>query len=394
MRLNNNVYLISGKSGNACLYDLRNEFAEIYHMKREEADRIRDFLNGNDKRINDQLKDLINKGAIADSKDNRIEDNSYEQRIRFAWIEITKRCPYKCKHCYNESDKHLNLKSMSFTDFKNACDKLKRYGINRVTLIGGEPTIHPQFTDFLLYCSDLFDDIEVFTNGYVCSDEMIEIYKKNKIKIALSYYSDICDEYEKVTSCNGSFERINHTIELLQKHNIRYRLHCVQMKNIAHTDGFLDKLDGKPDYPKMCGSATFDLYDKSMLINKCIDINRFRQKYTSVEILRNIKGHNCFSEKIYVDCDLNVFPCSMERQLSHGNLKDAELEDVLRDDIMLLNKDHIQGCSDCEYRYVCFDCRSDRISENHLEKPWYCLYDEKKGVWKNVDTLAERRPMQ
>ena len=48
---------------------------------------------------------------------------------------------------------------------------------------------------------------------------------------------------------------------------------------------------------------------------------------------------------------------------------------------------------ECEYRYICFDCRPDSISDNIYEKPWYCTYNPREGKWEDrerfVDDLLE-----
>ena len=35
----------------------------------------------------------------------------------------------------------------------------------------------------------------------------------------------------------------------------------------------------------------------------------------------------------------------------------------------------------CEFRYACYDCRPDRISDSLYAKPYYCTYDVSKGEW-------------
>ena len=80
----------------------------------------------------------------------------------------------------------------------------------------------------------------------------------------------------------------------------------------------------------------------------------------------------------------------MERRISHGNLKSSSLENLLTESILRLGKDHINECKDCEYRYACFDCRANSLSDNVLEKPWYCTYDPYQGEWEDPERFIER----
>lgn len=97
-------------------------------------------------------------------------------------------------------------------------------------------------------------------------------------------------------------------------------------------------------------------------------------------VTRLVSGHNCFSNRIYISSDLNIYPCVMERRISHGNIKENTL---LEFDTKILNynKDYIDGCKNCEYRYACFDCRPNSLDENISSKPWYCTYNVNDGTW-------------
>ena len=74
-----------------------------------------------------------------------------------------------------------------------------------------------------------------------------------------------------------------------------------------------------------------------------------------------------------------------------GNVaKDDSLDNVLKDEIQELwriTKDDVLVCSDCEYRYVCFDCRpiSEGANEgrgNYKSAPYpRCTYNPYEGEW-------------
>jgi hypothetical protein len=53
--------------------------------------------------------------------------------------------------------------------------------------------------------------------------------------------------------------------------------------------------------------------------------------------------------------------------------------------VIRLNKDKIDVCCGCEFRYLCFDCRPDAsgLSANMLSKPWNCTYLPAEGQWSN-----------
>jgi hypothetical protein len=68
-------------------------------------------------------------------------------------IELTNACPRKCANCTRFCGHHEEPFFMDFETFKKAVDSLKGFrGI--VGIMGGEPTIHPEFKKFIEYYRD------------------------------------------------------------------------------------------------------------------------------------------------------------------------------------------------------------------------------------------------
>jgi len=79
-------------------------------------------------------------------------------------IQITTRCNFHCAHCaYSCTAEGID---MNFDTFKKAI-KLAKNRKERVTISGGEPTIHPLFLKYLYYALDKLgkQKIGVVTNG-------------------------------------------------------------------------------------------------------------------------------------------------------------------------------------------------------------------------------------
>lgn len=65
-------------------------------------------------------------------------------------IDITNACPHNCSNCTRLCGQHKEPFFMDFETFKKAVDSLKDYkGI--VGVMGGEPTLHPEFEKFVEY---------------------------------------------------------------------------------------------------------------------------------------------------------------------------------------------------------------------------------------------------
>ena len=65
-------------------------------------------------------------------------------------IDITNACPHSCSNCTRFCGHHKKPFFMDFETFKQAVDSLKDFP-RVVGMMGGEPTIHPQFEKFANY---------------------------------------------------------------------------------------------------------------------------------------------------------------------------------------------------------------------------------------------------
>lgn len=76
-------------------------------------------------------------------------------------IDITNACTKRCGNCTRFCGHHTKPFFMDFDTFRQAVDSLKDFeGI--VGVMGGEPTIHPQFAEFAAYLRDIlgYDDLD------------------------------------------------------------------------------------------------------------------------------------------------------------------------------------------------------------------------------------------
>ena len=72
-------------------------------------------------------------------------------------IDITNACNKKCSNCTRFCGNHEKTFFMDFETFKRAVNSLKGYdGV--IGVMGGEPTLHPQFERFARYLNDTYKE--------------------------------------------------------------------------------------------------------------------------------------------------------------------------------------------------------------------------------------------
>ena len=157
--------------------------------------------------------------------------------------------------------------------------------------------------------------------------------------------------------------------------------------DLKSSDTDLYQLSTSKDIVRMSGRGNFRLLTDDLIKKRLITKQTFAEKISVAFCKRLITGNNCFNSRIYISANLDVYPCVMERRLKHCNI--AEYRDIiLNESIKKLNKDNIEECKECEFRYACFDCRPNSLSGKIYEKPWYCTYDPKKGTWKDSEEFV------
>ena len=390
LRLNDGIYPVSGKAKD-CLYDLKRK--RLWQIGKDTAALIRRCITEPDTRFSPAEQAAINKLKDADiltEGKGGIPDITVLRRkpvIRAAWIEVCTGCNLRCIHCYNGEQPQMQ---MSMQDFREVCETLSASGIQRVQLIGGEPFSHPDIIRMMQTAADAFSSVEIFTNGTLLTEEHCSVMKAHRIRAALSVYSYRDDMHDAVTGIPGSHRKTERAIAMLAAYGIPHRIAPIRMKGIG-----IGERGGKPyqltdaDIVRTAGRGSLRLLDASLLREKLITRETFRRPPDPEKIIAAVSGHPCFARKIYVTADLTVFPCVMERRILHGTLRGHTLDGIINPAVTGMSKDHVTGCRDCEYRYACSDCRPDSLSGDPAAKPYYCTYDEQRGVWLEPEAFIE-----
>ncbi|HEX8697324.1 MAG TPA: grasp-with-spasm system SPASM domain peptide maturase [Myxococcaceae bacterium] len=111
---------------------------------------------------------------------------------------------------------------------------------------------------------------------------------------------------------------------------------------------------------------------------------------TNVRLFTEAQLHNtCLNRKLSVDQDGEIRNCPALPR-SFGNAADTPLHRALEaegfQDLWRVNKDQVEVCRDCEFRYVCTDCRAFVADSAHPHpKPAKCAYDPYTAEWRRAE---------
>ncbi|MBQ3402920.1 MAG: radical SAM protein [Synergistaceae bacterium] len=392
--LNSNVYLVPGKV-NAAFYDFNH--GRLVHINHDARKLLLRVLGHDDPPMTHEEREYLDRldslGLLTHehTPPHEISELRENPAVDFVWVEVTASCNLKCIHCYNESDCNAG-RVMPYEDFCYVIDELGAFGVRKIQLIGGEPlTLGGGITRYLDYLSGKFDYIEIFTNGTLLTESLTSYLRENGIRVALSLYSYDAGQHDRVTQVPGSWQKTNAAIRTLRDNGITYAVKNVLMKGVSlgerNTD--LYTLNPMKDVVRLTGRASASLLTRELARKRLITRKSFQRRLSRGFVKRCLSGHNCFSRRLYIAADLTVYPCVMERRISHGNLRGHHLPGIINPQISAMNKDAVSACRECEFRYCCHDCRPDSNGMPIDSKPWYCTYDPHAGKWTDPEKFLD-----
>ncbi|GLW03726.1 radical SAM/SPASM domain-containing protein [Streptomyces lavendulae] len=145
-------------------------------------------------------------------------------------LEITRKCQLTCaSHCYAKSGPTEDHGAMTYPDWREVIIDAARLGIPQVQLIGGEPTLYPQWRELAELALSLSVRVEVYSNLYRVRPEWWDLFARNGVTLGTSYYSDDPAEHEKVTKRKGSYARTRDNIAEAVRRGIPLRAGIVDV---------------------------------------------------------------------------------------------------------------------------------------------------------------------
>lgn len=107
---------------------------------------------------------------------------------------LTKRCVRSCPYCFagREMADSTPEDAVSWENLVYVADFLQSSGENHISLLGGEPTLHPEFVDFVIYLLERGFRLTVFTCGIMSESRFDEI-KSHLTKIPLERLTIVCN---------------------------------------------------------------------------------------------------------------------------------------------------------------------------------------------------------
>ncbi len=172
-------------------------------------------------------------------------------------IEVTRRCPLDCLHCYNNlpmGDQVARKQEMTLAEHCALLDELVAAGCMWILYSGGEVFARKDFLDIYTEAKKRGFLITLFTNGILINERIADhLAKYPPFSIEITLYGATRETYEALTQVRGSFDRCMRAIDLLLERNLPLKLKTVptsinqhevyEMKRYAEGRGVEFKFD-------------------------------------------------------------------------------------------------------------------------------------------------------
>jgi radical SAM protein with 4Fe4S-binding SPASM domain len=345
------------------------------------------------------------------------------EKLTFAWFEIvTDDCNERCAHCYADSMPRTYRKSllqalpvvcdepekprMQHADWLAVIAEAAALGARACQFIGGEPFLYrgpggETVLDLVAAANEHgFTLVEIFTNATLITRDKALRIKELGARIAVSVYSDDAEVHDAITRTPGSHRKTTGALALLAELGVPARIETVLMQPNQHTIEStiafkkargLGERGPDPLRPKGRGDNPALQPDFEHVVRYGLMLEpSFVADRDTIAHYRS--GHPCLLGKVAITELGDVLPCIFTRNHTVGNLLvSRELGAILRGAALRrmwrATKDQVMVCRDCEYRYVCFDCRplseaSAARKADYLHAPYpRCTYNPYTGEW-------------
>lgn len=147
-----------------------------------------------------------------------MQEETYVYRLRSCVWEITLACCFSCRYCGSKAGK-ARENELTTKECLSVAAQLSEMGCQRVSLIGGEVFMRPDWDVITKALTDQGIRVSIITNGFLFSESLISRLKEINIEsvaISLDGPEKIHDSFRQT----GSFQRALEAMDILSANSI------------------------------------------------------------------------------------------------------------------------------------------------------------------------------
>jgi len=294
-----------------------------------------------------------------------IEQRPNSPRVQ-ARFHLTQACQLECIHCYANSSPFIDRTGeLTLERWQRLVDDFARHGGQRLLFSGGEALMYRGCTDLMRQASEAGLTLTLLTNGILVPRYLEEIHETvSEVQVSLD--GPTAEANDRIRG-KGTYPRILKAIDLLVARGTMTRIGMSVMAANWEDwkEGFLEFTSryqgveniefylsgGITSWGRGASIEDVDGEETGPLVRDLLDrANPDR----GPKITRFAAGCGYF-EQLVVDPWGKVHPCHLlDGAAAHiDDFPYEELIRILEESRDLFSVDHIEGCKDCDIRYLC-----------------------------------------
>ena len=308
-------------------------------------------------------------------------------------IEITRRCPLECLHCYNNlamGDLEARGRELTKDEHFKLLDDLADMGCLWLLYTGGEIFARKDFLEIYTYAKRKGFLITLFTNGTLITERTADYLRDwPPFAIEITLYGRTKETYETLTGTSGSYERCLHGIDLLRERGLPLKLktvpttvnkhEVVAMKEFSEQELHLDfKFDALVNPRIDCSQSplavrlspeevvTLDLHFPKVAAEYRQMAEREMRYLPAPEDNRTVYscggGVNSFAVDPYGNMSICVLSHQQTYDIRSGSVKEGWEQFLLS--VRTKERKKISKCVNCRLHSLCSMCPANGELEN------------------------------
>jgi radical SAM protein with 4Fe4S-binding SPASM domain len=153
-------------------------------------------------------------------------------------IEVTRRCPLECAHCYNNlpmTDHAAAQHELTYDEHCRILDEIADAGCLWLLYTGGEIFARRDFLDIYRYAKRKGFLITLFTNGNLVTSAVADaLVEYPPFAIEITLYGHTRETYERLTGIPGSYDKCMRGVRVLKERGLPLKLKTVAVTINKH----------------------------------------------------------------------------------------------------------------------------------------------------------------
>lgn len=327
--------------------------------------------------------------------------------------DYTRACNLNCKHCYANATRRASPDELSTEEAKQVVDQFEQAGVVAIAFSGGEPLMRKDIYEVAGYAKSKGFFVSMATNGTLITPEvarkMNEIF--DYVEISLDGFERTHDEFRGIPgvwkrTCEGiknavragldtcaaitatryNLKEIPELVEFVHKELGAKRVIVFNYVPTGRGKEIVEQ-DISPEerhellkflYERMMRGDGLTCYSTAPQYSAVSweyaygsDAGVVATHFTTEGALEALRGQTkslaeflggCGAGRLYCGLEPNgdIIPCVF-MPIKLGNIRKDKLADIWNNSELLWklrDRDSIDGCSQCEHRYICGGCRA------------------------------------